>query len=144
MADEEQIARVARALCVADGQSPDAEITIGTHDVETDAGGIGYRRTVKGPAWTSYVGEARRFIAAARALGLVELTLDCRNVSIGERRWANAHISPGHDARACGAVPQAVMPAPGDRSAPHRPCRLRRGVAGGRWRAAVRDRRPVT
>ncbi len=30
MSDEDRIARVARALCVADGQDPKAGITIGT------------------------------------------------------------------------------------------------------------------
>lgn len=71
MADEERIARVARSLCVADGQNPDAEITVGTEEIEPDAGGIGYRHTVKGPTWTSYVGEARRMVAAMIAVGVL-------------------------------------------------------------------------
>lgn len=71
MSDEDRIARVARALCVADGQDPEAEITVGTDVVDEGDGGERYHE-VMAPAWTSYAGEARRFITAARALGLME------------------------------------------------------------------------
>jgi ribonuclease PH len=70
MSDEDRIARVARALCVADGQDPEAEITVGT-DVVEEGGGERYHE-VTAPAWTSYAGEARRMIAAVRAMGLLE------------------------------------------------------------------------
>ncbi len=70
MSDEEQIARVARALCVADGHDPDEVVHLGTDEVE--AGGQTYSRDVLVPAWTTYASEARRMIAAVRAMGLVE------------------------------------------------------------------------
>ena len=63
---------MARALCVADGHDPDEDVTVGAEGMAPDVSGISYRRTVKGPAWTNYAGEARRFIAAARVLGLLE------------------------------------------------------------------------
>ena len=67
MSDED---RIARALCVADGQDPEAEITVGTDVVEEGGGKRYYEATA--PAWTSYAGEARRMIAAVRAMGLLE------------------------------------------------------------------------
>ena len=70
MADEDRIARVARALCAADGNDPEAMIEIGMDLVE-EAGGERYHDVVA-PAWTTYTREARRFIAAARAMGLME------------------------------------------------------------------------
>ena len=54
------------------GQDPDKAVSIGTDDIEPNASGIGYRRTVKAPAWTTYADEARRMIAAVRAMGLLE------------------------------------------------------------------------
>ena len=70
MADEDRIARVARALCAADGNDPEAMIEIGMDLVE-EAGSERYHDVVA-PAWTTYMGEARRYIAAARAMGLVK------------------------------------------------------------------------
>ena len=70
MSDEDRIACVARALCAADVQDPKAEITVGT-DVVEEGGGERYYE-VTAPAWTSYSGEARRMIAAVRAMGLLE------------------------------------------------------------------------
>ena len=70
MSDEDRIVRVARALRVADGHDPEAEITIGTDVVDEGDGGVRcYEVTVS--TWTSYVGEARRMIAAVRAMGLL-------------------------------------------------------------------------
>ncbi len=70
MSDDDRIARVARALCAADGQDPEEVIHLGTDEVE--AGGTTYSRDVLVQAWTTYVSEARRLIAAVRAMGLVE------------------------------------------------------------------------
>ena len=50
--------------------TPRAMIKIGMDLVE-EAGGERYHDVVA-PAWTTYTNEARRFIAAARAMGLVE------------------------------------------------------------------------
>ncbi len=71
MSDEDRIGRVARALCVADGKDPDKVVRTGTEDVEMDPG-FSYDRDIEAPAWTTYAGQTRRFIAAARALGLLE------------------------------------------------------------------------
>ena len=38
MSDEDRIARVARALCVADGREPEAEMTVGMDGIEDDRG----------------------------------------------------------------------------------------------------------
>ena len=70
MSDEDRIARVARALCVADGHDPDEAVHLGTDDVEV-AGDI-YSRDVLVPAWTTYASEARRMIAAVRTMGLLK------------------------------------------------------------------------
>ena len=61
---------MARALCAADGHDPEGVMHLGMDDGE--AGGEGFTRDVLVPAWTAYDGEARRFIAAARALEVVE------------------------------------------------------------------------
>ena len=71
MSDEDRTIRVARALCVADGNDPEAEIMVGLDDVEDEAGWRLYL-PIAAPTWISYVGEARRMIAAVRALGLLE------------------------------------------------------------------------
>ncbi len=42
MSDEDRIARVALALCVADGQEPEADITIGSEVVDEEDGGERY------------------------------------------------------------------------------------------------------
>ena len=68
MSDEERIARVARAMCVADGQDPEAESTVGVGEAED---GRSYQQ-VTAPAWTTYADEARRMIAAVKAMGLLE------------------------------------------------------------------------
>lgn len=68
MADEERVARVARALCIADGNDPDAEVTIRMDLVEDDAHGDRYHDVV-GESWMTYITEARRFVAAMRAMG---------------------------------------------------------------------------
>ncbi len=65
MSDEDRIARVARALCVADGRDPDEVVHLGTDEVE--ASGTTYSRDVLVPAWTTYVSEARRKIAVEGA-----------------------------------------------------------------------------
>ena len=70
MTDEERIARVAQALCAVDGHDPEKPIYVGSEVIETE--GADHYREVIAPAWTTYTGEARRFIAAARAMGLVE------------------------------------------------------------------------
>ncbi len=68
MIDEDRIARVARALCVADGNDPDGTvISKAVEEVPTELGTL-----AEVPAWTSYAGEARRIIAAMVALGLIE------------------------------------------------------------------------
>lgn len=72
MSDEDGIARMARALCVADGNDPETEIMVGTDDIEPDNSGIDYRRTITVPAWTTYAGEARHMIAVVQAMGLLE------------------------------------------------------------------------
>ena len=72
MVDENRTTRVARALCAADGHDPEADVTVGTEGMMSDISGISYRRTTKGPAWTNYLAEARRLVAALRALGLLE------------------------------------------------------------------------
>ena len=70
MSDEDRIDRVAHALCVADGQDPEAGITIGSEVVDEGDGGERYHE-VTAPAWTTYASEARRMIAAVRAMGLL-------------------------------------------------------------------------
>lgn len=70
MADEDRIARVARALCVADRSDPEAMVEVGMDLVE-GAGGERYSDVVA-PAWTTYTSEARRLIAAARAMDLTK------------------------------------------------------------------------
>lgn len=72
MSDEYGIARVASAMCVADGNDPETETTDGTDDTESDNSGLDYRHTITVPAWTTYAGEARRMIAAVRLIGLLE------------------------------------------------------------------------
>lgn len=67
MADEERIARVARALCVADGNDPDAEYTVLDFD---EAQTI--MREIAVTRWSRYVGEARRMVAAMVAVGVIE------------------------------------------------------------------------
>ncbi|MGI4765495.1 MAG: hypothetical protein ACRYGP_10620 [Janthinobacterium lividum] len=69
MLDEDRIVRVARALCVLDGLDPETEITVGA-DVVEEGGGERYHE-VTAPAWTTYADEARRMIAAVRAMVLV-------------------------------------------------------------------------
>ena len=71
MADEERIDRVARALCAADGRDPE-EMVSSHNNVDVGPGGTELHREIVLPAWTFYAAEARRFIAAARALGLLE------------------------------------------------------------------------
>ena len=69
MTDEDRITHVAHALCVADGQDPDADHML--HALDETRGRL--RETVV-PRWTTYTEEARRFVAAARALGIMEHT----------------------------------------------------------------------
>ena len=71
MADEERIDRVARALCVADGRDPEGLVS-SHNNVEVGLGGTELHREIVLPAWTFYAGEARRMIAAVRAMGLLE------------------------------------------------------------------------
>ena len=71
MSDDDRIGRVARALCVADGQDPDDLIGVGG-EVTGIGEDVDWRRETMAPAWTSYAGDARRFVAAAVALGLME------------------------------------------------------------------------
>ena len=66
--DEDRIAHVARAMCIADGRDPDGTvISKAVEDVPTELGTL-----AESPAWTSYAGEARRIIAAMVAMGLVK------------------------------------------------------------------------
>lgn len=68
MVDEDRIARVARALCTADGHDPDRTvIRRAVEEISTE-----FDVLAEVPAWTSYAGETRRIIAAMVALGLVE------------------------------------------------------------------------
>lgn len=69
MSDEDRIARMAHALCAADGQDPDEVVHLGADEVEV--GGRTYSRDVLVPTWTTYVSEALRFVAAARTPGLM-------------------------------------------------------------------------
>jgi hypothetical protein len=71
MADEERVARVARALCIADGNDPDAEVMIRMDLVEDDAHEDRYHDVVS-EGWMTYITEARRFVAAAKAAGMLE------------------------------------------------------------------------
>ena len=65
---EDRIARVAQALCIADGRDPDGTvISRAVEEVPTEFGTL-----AEAPAWTSYAGEARRIIAAMVALGIIE------------------------------------------------------------------------
>ena len=68
--DEGRIERVARALCAADGHDPEERVYVGSETIGTD--GADHYREVLAPAWTTYVGEARRFVAAMRAMGPLE------------------------------------------------------------------------
>ena len=68
--DEEQVARVARALCETDGQDPRPTSRLGRAVVDEGDGGERYHE-VTAPAWTTYAGEARRMIAAVKAMGLL-------------------------------------------------------------------------
>jgi hypothetical protein len=70
MADEDRIARVARTLCVVDGNDPEAMIEVGMNLVE-EGGGERYHDVVT-PAWATYTNEARRFVAAMRTMGPLE------------------------------------------------------------------------
>ena len=67
MSDEDRIARVARALCVADGNDPEADHTV--HEFDQDR--IAIRESIV-PRWTAYAGEARRMIAAMVAVGVLD------------------------------------------------------------------------
>ena len=67
MSDEDRIERVARALCAADGHDPEEPVYVGSETIEAD--GVEHYREVVAPAWTTYTGEARRFVAAMRAMG---------------------------------------------------------------------------
>ncbi len=71
MADEARATRVTRAFYAADGHDPEAIINVGAESVDIGSG-TSWARKVMAPAWTSYAGEARRFIAAAVALVLLE------------------------------------------------------------------------
>ena len=66
--DEDRIARVARALCAADGHDPETSIEVGGEMIDLGDGAT-WHREAEVPAWTSYAGEARRIIAAMVALG---------------------------------------------------------------------------
>lgn len=57
MTEEDRVARVARALCIADGNDPEEHIYVGSGVVEKDG------------ALTTDTGKARRMIAAVRAIG---------------------------------------------------------------------------
>lgn len=70
MSDEDRIERVARALCAADGHDPEEPIHVGSETVEAD--GVEHYREVVAPTWTTYTSEARRFVAAMMAMGLLE------------------------------------------------------------------------
>ena len=70
MSDEDRIARVARALCVADGVDPEERVYVGSASTEAEGGESYYEALA--PAWTSYAEEARRMIAAVTAMGLLE------------------------------------------------------------------------
>jgi hypothetical protein len=71
MTEEDRVARVARALCIADGNDPDAEVTIRMDVTEDDTHGDRYQDVVS-EGWMTYITEARRFVAAARAAGMLE------------------------------------------------------------------------
>ena len=71
MTDEDRITRVAKALCTADGHDPNEMIEVGGETVDIGDGAT-WHREAAAPAWTTYVGEARRFVAAARAAGMLE------------------------------------------------------------------------
>lgn len=89
MIDEDRIARVARALCAADGNDPDGTvISKAIEDVPTEFGTL-----AEMPAWTSCAGEARRIIAAMVALG-----------------WWNSSASPSHRASPTGSRKLATAP----------------------------------
>lgn len=66
--DDDRVTRVARALCLVDGQDPNATIVI--RAVEEVATEFGIMAEV--PAWRSYAREARRLVAGMIALGIIE------------------------------------------------------------------------
>ena len=70
MDDEDRINRVAHALCAADGHDPEEPIRVGSETIEAD--GIEHYREVVALAWTTYTSEAKRFVAAMRAMGPLE------------------------------------------------------------------------
>lgn len=59
---------VARALCEHDGRRPDDVIRTGRAAPAMSADGVVELALILAPAWTTYLGEARRFIAAFEAL----------------------------------------------------------------------------
>lgn len=65
-----RVSRMARALCVADGNDPEEMVYVAGGAVEVD--GTDYHREATAPAWTTYAGEARRIIAAMVALDLLQ------------------------------------------------------------------------
>ena len=70
MSDEDHIVRVACTLCLAEGYDPEERVYVGSKNIEE--GGTTYQRRVMAPAWTTYVDEARCYIAAERALDLLQ------------------------------------------------------------------------
>ena len=75
MPDENRVAYVARALCVADGLDPEEHIYVGDRETVEVDGPTEYREKM-GSAWTTYLSEARRFVTAARAMGLFDNSAD--------------------------------------------------------------------
>jgi hypothetical protein len=65
--NDPRIERVARAICLAEGEDPDAEHL--THEHETTKVGATHQRGPKSiPNWRDYVKEATKFVAAFDAL----------------------------------------------------------------------------
>ncbi len=70
MVDENRVARVARALCVADGNDPEEHIYVGGRETVEVDGPNEYRETM-GSAWVAYLAEAHRMVVAVKAMGLL-------------------------------------------------------------------------
>lgn len=70
MQTDERLERVARAMCQADSQSPDEEVTSPHPEsfVVQRHRGLGMGAECFGPRWETYHKEARRFLAAFDAL----------------------------------------------------------------------------
>ena len=66
--DEALVKHVARAMCEADGKDPDEPIRTGKMITTSPSKGVQQREEEVFPGWQSYMADARRFVAAYKAL----------------------------------------------------------------------------